>query len=191
MVNKDSPRLLKFNNVNTDTKSSSNEQLKSVTKTDTAIKQANANTVEGLFLSLDKIEKESLDLLKLDNNNNKSAKLDDLLSDTISDEKVNSILSFLDEASSNDANNFVPKAFKDYNIDFNQYYTNLEAKKPSNDASQATSRQKPVNKKIEPEIPKKAKPETPKPSLINSSISVKQPVSKQVFISCFSFIKNF
>ena len=78
-----------------------------------------------MLLSLDKIEKESIDLLKTDNTiNDKSIKINDSINDTLNDDKMNSILRFLNEASSvtNNANNFVPKPFKDYSIDLNEFY---------------------------------------------------------------------
>lgn len=96
-----------------------------------------------MLLSLDKIEKESIDLLKTDNTvNEKSFKINDSINDTLNDDKMNSILSFLNEASSvtNNANNFVPKPFKDYSIDFNEFYNNLAAnnKKSSNQQTTTT-----------------------------------------------------
>ena len=53
--------------------------------------------------------------------------------DSVNNEKVNSILSFLNEASSanNDSNNFVPKPFKEFSVDFSQFYDNLVSKKTS------------------------------------------------------------
>jgi hypothetical protein len=95
-----------------------------------------------LLLSLDKIEKESIDLLKTDNTiNDKSIKINDSINDTLNDDKMNSILSFLNEASSvtNNANNFVPKPFKDYSIDLNEFYNNLPVNNKKSSNQQTTT----------------------------------------------------
>lgn len=136
-----SPRLLKFNNTN-------DEFLKE--------SQSN-NTVESLLFNLDQIEKESADLLKQEPPKHK-----DLLNEStasLNGEKMNSILSFLNEASTNESNKFVPKPFKEFSVDFNEFYDHLTTKKE-------TPKQKPtfntssvlLKKQNENEYLKKSKP---------------------------------
>jgi hypothetical protein len=96
------------------------------------------------LLSLNKIEQESADLLKMDisdKNKNYSDSMSSISSDLANNEKVNSILSFLNEASSttNDSNNFVPKSFKEYSLDFSQFYDNLVSKKTTQQSNHITS----------------------------------------------------
>jgi len=82
-------------------------------------------TVESLLLSLDKIEKESNEFLKVNADSNKAIASSLSTTSTVtfeSDTKVNSILSFLDDEGLKDtATSFVPKPFKDYTIDLRDY----------------------------------------------------------------------
>ena len=76
-------------------------------------------TVESLLNDLNKIEKESTELLNVESKPKYSASS---TVSSVSGEKVNSILNYLNDATANDpANNFVPKQFKDYKLDISEY----------------------------------------------------------------------
>lgn len=65
------------------------------------------STVESLLMDLEKIDRESETLFKMNES--------ETMNSSVKDEKVSSILSFLDEASNKGKVSFTPRVFKDFN----------------------------------------------------------------------------
>lgn len=88
------------------------------------------STVESLLMDLEKIERESENLLKLNGTDSDSQSVNG----SVKSEKVNSILSFLDEATTKEKTSFTPRVFKDftdYKIEFEQHPSTSQTKKPT------------------------------------------------------------
>ncbi len=77
------------------------------------------DSVQSLLFNLDKIEKESSNLLQFDSN-----KFDS--SSNVTNDKLNSILSYLDEATNESENQFTPKHMKEYNYDLHSFNDLIE-----------------------------------------------------------------
>ena len=135
-------------------------------------------TVESLLMSLDKIEKESENLLQFEkkpasNQSQNQASSTDLISASSNSEKINSIFAYLDEASNNSNTNgksFTPKHLKDYKYELAEFSN--EHMFPKNELSPPpTPKPKPTtNKKSSNES---LHSERDKPLRANSSLTRK------------------
>ncbi len=98
---------------------------KSSDNSSSGAKQSEPNaTVESLLFNLDKIDRESELLLNYDGKQQRySHGLD---GNSVKSEKLNSILSFLDDAATNESNKFTQKDFSEYNYDIEALRREIE-----------------------------------------------------------------
>ena len=94
-------------------------------------------TVESLLFNLEKIDRESEIFLNPENKNQMNA-------NGITSEKLNSIMSFLDDAATNESNKFTPKEFNEFKYDLNAIKREIETENEKTAIARRQNSQKKV-----------------------------------------------